>query len=67
MCLIFFIFLTDWEELFGGLSSWEFVLYVQELELEKFISCEVPFSDINKAFGYMLGGDGLRCIIRMDA
>ncbi|KAK1587052.1 hypothetical protein Q3G72_009083 [Acer saccharum] len=39
----------------------------KELELEKFITHEVPFSEINKAFEYMLRGDGLRCIIRMDA
>lgn len=46
------------------------VLYLnvcgQELELEKFITHEIPFSEINKAFEYMLKGDGLRCIIRMD-
>ncbi|KAK4563627.1 hypothetical protein RGQ29_005962 [Quercus rubra] len=39
----------------------------KELELEKFITHEVPFSKINKAFEFMLKGDGLRCIIRMDA
>ncbi|TXG60373.1 hypothetical protein EZV62_014946 [Acer yangbiense] len=39
----------------------------KELELEKFITHEVPFSEINKALEYMLRGDGLRCIIRMDA
>ncbi|KAK7838101.1 alcohol dehydrogenase [Quercus suber] len=39
----------------------------KELELEKFITHEVSFSEINKAFEYMLRGDGLRCIIRMDA
>ncbi|GAV61473.1 LOW QUALITY PROTEIN: ADH_zinc_N domain-containing protein/ADH_N domain-containing protein [Cephalotus follicularis] len=39
----------------------------KELELEKFITHEVSFSEINKAFEYMLQGDGLRCIIRMDA
>ncbi|KAK0603756.1 hypothetical protein LWI29_008326 [Acer saccharum] len=39
----------------------------KELELEKFITHEVPFPEINKAFEYMLQGDGLRCIIRMDA
>ncbi|KAJ0964893.1 hypothetical protein J5N97_026031 [Dioscorea zingiberensis] len=37
----------------------------KELELEKFITHEVPFSEINKAFDYMLKGDSLRCIIRM--
>ncbi|KAK3032441.1 hypothetical protein RJ639_037168 [Escallonia herrerae] len=38
----------------------------KELELEKFITHEVPFAEINKAFDYMLKGEGLRCIIRMD-
>ncbi|XP_042449581.1 alcohol dehydrogenase 3-like isoform X2 [Zingiber officinale] len=38
----------------------------KEIELEKFITHEVSFSDINKAFDYMLQGDSLRCIIRMD-
>lgn len=38
-----------------------------ELELEKFITHEVSFSDINKAFDLMLRGEGLRCIIRMEA
>ncbi|KAI9180697.1 hypothetical protein LWI28_007312 [Acer negundo] len=32
----------------------------KELELEKFITHEVPLSEINKAFEYMLRGDGLR-------
>uniref|UniRef100_A0A6N2N0X4 Alcohol dehydrogenase-like C-terminal domain-containing protein n=1 Tax=Salix viminalis TaxID=40686 RepID=A0A6N2N0X4_SALVM len=39
----------------------------KELELEKCITHEVPFSEINKAFEYMLSGAGLRCLIRMDA
>jgi hypothetical protein len=43
------------------------VVMWQELELEKFITHEVPFSEINKAFEYMLSGAGLRCIIRMGA
>ncbi|PKU64809.1 Alcohol dehydrogenase 3 [Dendrobium catenatum] len=30
----------------------------KELELEKFITHEVPFSEINKAFDYMLQGEG---------
>ncbi|KAL2537635.1 Alcohol dehydrogenase class-P [Forsythia ovata] len=38
----------------------------KELELEKFITHEVPFSEINKAFELMLKGEGLRCIIRME-
>ncbi|KAK6114994.1 hypothetical protein DH2020_007263 [Rehmannia glutinosa] len=36
-----------------------------ELEVEKFITHEVPFAEINKAFELMLKGEGLRCIIRM--
>ncbi|KMT19445.1 hypothetical protein BVRB_1g010750 [Beta vulgaris subsp. vulgaris] len=43
-------------------------LYMKkELELEKFITHEVSFKDINKAFDYMLKGESIRCIIRMDA
>ncbi|CAN6475784.1 unnamed protein product [Victoria cruziana] len=38
----------------------------KELELEKFITHEVPFSEINKAFEYMEKGESLRCIIRME-
>lgn len=38
---------------------------MQEIELEKLITHEVSFSDINKAFDYMLQGDSLRCIIRI--
>ncbi|KAK6939983.1 Alcohol dehydrogenase-like, C-terminal [Dillenia turbinata] len=38
-----------------------------ELQLEKFITHEVPFLEISKAFDYMLQGDSLRCIIRMEA
>ncbi|KAK2390532.1 alcohol dehydrogenase [Trifolium repens] len=36
-----------------------------ELELEKFITHSIPFSEINKAFDYMLKGESIRCIIRM--
>ncbi|MBA0673251.1 hypothetical protein Goklo_025009 [Gossypium klotzschianum] len=39
----------------------------KELELDKFITHTVPFSEINKAFELMLAGEGLRCVIRMDA
>nr|DAD27974.1 TPA_asm: hypothetical protein HUJ06_029442 [Nelumbo nucifera] len=31
----------------------------KELELEKFITHQVPFSEINKAFDYMLKGESL--------
>ncbi|CAN4076150.1 unnamed protein product [Withania somnifera] len=37
----------------------------KELELEKFITHHVPFSEINKAFDYMLKGESLRCMITM--
>ncbi|KAJ3703930.1 hypothetical protein LUZ61_007635 [Rhynchospora tenuis] len=37
-----------------------------ELELDKFITHSVPFSEINTAFDLMLKGESLRCIIRMD-
>ncbi|XP_047341370.1 alcohol dehydrogenase 1 [Impatiens glandulifera] len=36
-----------------------------EIEADKFITHDVPFSEINKAFEYMMRGEGLRCIIRM--
>ncbi|GAB2272560.1 hypothetical protein Dimus_007381 [Dionaea muscipula] len=39
----------------------------KELEVEKFITHQTTFSQINKAFDLMLAGQGLRCIIRMDA
>ncbi|XP_038900032.1 alcohol dehydrogenase 1-like [Benincasa hispida] len=38
----------------------------KELELEKFITHSVPFNEINKAFDYMLNGQSIRCVIRMD-
>ncbi|KAL6271254.1 hypothetical protein ACE6H2_028165 [Prunus campanulata] len=38
----------------------------KELEVEKFITHRVPFSEINKAFDYMVKGEGLRCIISME-
>lgn len=42
------------------------VILLQELELEKFITHTVSFSEINKAFDYMLKGESIRCIIRME-
>ncbi|KAJ8616770.1 hypothetical protein MRB53_036142 [Persea americana] len=38
----------------------------KELEVDKFITHRVPFSEINKAFDFMLNGEGLRCIISME-
>ncbi|KAL2497133.1 Alcohol dehydrogenase class-P [Abeliophyllum distichum] len=37
-----------------------------ELELDKFITHQIGFSEINKAFELMLRGEGLRCIINME-
>ncbi|KAF5942430.1 hypothetical protein HYC85_020072 [Camellia sinensis] len=37
-----------------------------KLKLEKFITHQVPFSEINKAFEYMLKGESIRCIIKME-
>jgi S-(hydroxymethyl)glutathione dehydrogenase/alcohol dehydrogenase len=42
-----------------------FVLF-QELELDKFVTHEVNFEDINKAFDLLLEGKSLRCVIWMD-
>ncbi|KAH9610981.1 hypothetical protein KSS87_002809 [Heliosperma pusillum] len=39
----------------------------KEMELDKFITHEIAFKDINKAFDLMAKGEGIRCIIRMDA
>lgn len=42
-------------------------LYMKkELEVEKFITHTVSFSEINKAFDLMVKGEGLRCIINME-
>ncbi|KAM0854602.1 hypothetical protein ACQ4PT_050334 [Festuca glaucescens] len=38
----------------------------KELEVDKFITHSVPFSEINKAFDLMAKGEGIRCIIRME-
>lgn len=38
----------------------------QELNLDGFITQEVDFKDINKAFDYLQQGMSIRCIIRMD-
>ena len=38
----------------------------QELELDKFITHEVAFKDINTAFDLLLQGKSLRCTIWMD-
>ncbi|KAK7351195.1 hypothetical protein VNO77_10473 [Canavalia gladiata] len=58
--------------LFGGIKPKSDIPFLakkyldKELSLDGFISHEVGFEDINKAFDYLLGGKSLRCIIRMD-
>jgi alcohol dehydrogenase class-P len=37
----------------------------KKLELEKFITHEVSFANINKAFDYMIKGESLRCVINV--
>jgi len=37
----------------------------KELELDKFITHEVSFEDINKAFDYMIKGESLRTVIKV--
>ncbi|XP_057784615.1 alcohol dehydrogenase-like 7 [Salvia miltiorrhiza] len=38
----------------------------KELELDKFVTHEVGFEDINKAFDLLIQGKSLRCVIWMD-
>lgn len=38
----------------------------KELEIEKFITHSIPFSEINTAFDLMHKGEGIRCLIRME-
>eukprot|EP00252_Welwitschia_mirabilis_P010411 TRINITY_DN2365_c0_g1_i2.p1 TRINITY_DN2365_c0_g1~~TRINITY_DN2365_c0_g1_i2.p1 ORF type:complete len:121 (+),score=22.14 TRINITY_DN2365_c0_g1_i2:481-843(+) len=38
----------------------------KKLEVEKFITHQVPLTQINKAFELMLKGEGIRCVISMD-
>ncbi|TKY74389.1 Alcohol dehydrogenase 2 [Spatholobus suberectus] len=58
--------------LFGGIKPKSDVPFLaktyldKKLSLDGFISHEVGFEDINKAFDYLLEGKSLRCIIRMD-
>ncbi|KAK2391465.1 hypothetical protein P8452_28557 [Trifolium repens] len=58
--------------LFGGIKAKsDLPLLAQkyldkELNLDGFITQEVDFKDINKAFDYMVQGKSIRCIIRMD-
>ncbi|GAB4845007.1 hypothetical protein Ancab_038399 [Ancistrocladus abbreviatus] len=58
--------------LFGGMKpKSDIPLLVQkyldkELSLDGFITHQVNFQDINKAFDYLLQGESIRCIIWMD-
>ncbi|XP_057974342.1 alcohol dehydrogenase-like 7 [Malania oleifera] len=58
--------------LFGGLKAKSDIPILvkwymdKELQLDEFITHEVRFEDINKAFDLLLGGQSLRCIIWMD-
>ncbi|RDX72119.1 Alcohol dehydrogenase-like 2, partial [Mucuna pruriens] len=58
--------------LYGGLKPKSDVPFLaktyldKKLDLDGFITHEVGFEDINKAFDYLLQGKSLRCIIRMD-
>ncbi|KAF7833721.1 alcohol dehydrogenase 1-like [Senna tora] len=38
----------------------------KELEVDKFITHTIPFSEINKAFEYMLTGKSIRCVMSMQ-
>ncbi|KAK2997934.1 hypothetical protein RJ639_025709 [Escallonia herrerae] len=58
--------------LFGGLKPKSDVPILlkrymdKELRLDEFVTHEVRFEDINKAFDLLLGGKSLRCVIWMD-
>ncbi|CAL5414653.1 unnamed protein product [Camellia sinensis] len=52
-----------WEDTKGHLLR---KLQTPELELDKFITHQVPFSEIYKAFEYMLKRESIRCIIRIE-
>lgn len=38
---------------------------MQEIQIDEFITHNLPFEDINKAFDLMIEGKGLRCVIHM--
>ncbi|MED6211397.1 hypothetical protein PIB30_073305, partial [Stylosanthes scabra] len=48
-----------------GLPTLLDIFMNNKLELDKFITHRVPLSEINKAFDYMIKGEGLRTIIDM--
>lgn len=41
-------------------------LTYQELQLDEFVTHEVGFEDINKAFDLLIEGQSLRCVIWMN-
>ncbi|XP_059460551.1 alcohol dehydrogenase-like 7 [Corylus avellana] len=58
--------------LFGGLKAKTDIPILikryldKELQLDKFVTHEVKFDDINKAFDLLIEGQSLRCVIWMD-
>jgi len=42
------------------------IVELQELQLDEFVTHEVEFKDINKAFDLLSKGQCLRCVIWMD-
>ncbi|KAI4307423.1 hypothetical protein L6164_030614 [Bauhinia variegata] len=58
--------------LFGGIKPKSDIPFLvnkyldKEICLDDFVSRELGFKDINKAFDHLLAGNGLRCIIWMD-
>jgi hypothetical protein len=47
-------------------SNFLFVNEHQELQLDGFVTHEIQFEDINKAFDLLIEGQSLRCVIWMD-
>jgi len=58
--------------LFGGLKAKSDIPILikryldKELQLDEFVTHEVRFDDINKAFDLLIEGHSLRCVIWMD-
>ena len=42
------------------------LFFFQELDVDKFVTHELKFEDINKAFDILIEGKSLRCVIWMD-
>lgn len=43
-----------------------FLFLPQELNLDEFVTHEISFEDINKAFDLLIEGKSLRCVVWMD-